>query len=106
MRLAPFVLSLLPAVVSAEVNVVKPLALYGLSGGADYWSTQEAIKRGGVERNVMGPKVGPIFTVAAFTAVDVILQKHGKRTEVRVLRAIGFAFMVGCAVNNLQKGRR
>lgn len=82
------------------VSLAKPLAFYGAAGAADYVTTQQAVARGGVERNVMGPKAGPVATAAAFLVVDLALQRRGSRTAVRALRTVGVGFMVGCAIHN------
>lgn len=90
---------------AAALDVARPLAIYGAAGAADYATTQRAVSRGGVERSMLGPKLGPAVTTAAFLAADLGLQRGGHRRAVVALRVLGAGLMVGIAVNNHWRAR-
>lgn len=90
------------------VDMIKPFVLYGGAGMADYASTKWALGQNSLllERNPLGPELGPLTTFAALMAADLVLQKTGHPRWVKALRIVGVAAGVGFALNNVIKGKR
>jgi hypothetical protein len=75
-----------------------PLALYGVGGAADVWSTRW-VPAGYhlVDRSPFGPVAGPVVTSAAFASADCLLQASDHRGWAKVLR-LGYLVGVGRVV--------
>jgi hypothetical protein len=75
-----------------------PLALYGVGGAADVWSTRSTpVGYHRVDRSFAGPVAGPVLTAAAFAGADSLLQvthHKGWAWAVRGLYAVGDAIVV------------
>lgn len=97
--------------VGSVTSISRPFALYGLSVGSDLAATAWAESRGAVEanpihRNKTARYAISAATVASLTAVDVHLQKKGKKGTARVLRALVVAVRGYAVVHNIRTARR
>lgn len=99
---AVLALSCAPA---GAADLLRPLALYGVGGAADYFTTRAAVARGGLERSPLGPTAGPLLTAGAFTLADLGLQRGGHRRAVVGLRIIGTGLLLGIALSNHRMAR-
>lgn len=91
---------LLAARGAAAADYVTPTLVYGGAHAADYWSSVHALRRGGVEvgplakGNLEATKIGGTL---ALVAIDVTLQKKGRKREAWILRGavlVGYALVI------------
>jgi hypothetical protein len=94
--------------VGTKVDVVRPLAIYGLGGVADWSASKYAFgaNPGLHEVNHFGLTGGVVFTSALFMGADLALQKTHHKGTAKVLRVVYVIGVGGLVVNSLAKARR
>lgn len=81
------------------------LALYGLGGAADIWSTRNPpAGYRYLDRSPAGAVVGPIITSACFAGADALLTRRGHRGWAKALR-VGYAVGITAVVVHNKRAR-
>ena len=85
--------------------LLQSLVLGGFVAGADAWSTDVGLRRGGYEMGIIkNRKVGAVIEGAAFAGADYLIQKRAPKLKWPYRITLGIA--AGIVVHNNVKDRR